>query len=374
MKNKLVYVITSLDYGGTQKQLYYIIKILKEQLNYLLLEPVIITLKRGGRDREKFNSLGLKIYDLNMPEKFGFLTTIFLLKYFLKFVFIILKEKPVIVHSFLFQANMFTIFIKIFFPKCKTILSERVAEKEKLVNLKISKMFYKFKFLYDKILVNSQRLKNFLVTVQDVDEKKVVVIPNMIDLQDIKSKLSEEEIRKELNLSKYDTMILSIGRLHKQKGYDILLEVSKKLKLEKEKMSDIKTNIVFIILGDGEERNVLEKEVQENKLENMVKFLGYKKNVYDYINACDIFLLKAISFNKPVISTDVEGVRELIENLPNCFVVPLEKDKSKTSDIIVEKILYLISLKGKIKNDYSKVVEKYLVKNVSKQFFNLYGC
>lgn len=392
MKNKLIYVITSLDYGGTQKQLYYIVRMLKnlcKQKEIVAdtkqIEPIIISLKRGGKYREKFISLGTKIYDLGMSKNFNLLTIIFFLKYFLKFVFIILKEKPFIVHSFLFQANIFTIFVKIFSPRCKIILSERVAEKEKWFNLKISRLFYKFEFLYDKILVNSEDLKKFVIVNQNVRNEKITVIPNIIDLQNITINISEEKIRAELNLSKDDVMILSVGRLHKQKGYDILIEVAKKLKSEKIKKLENKKDICFIVIGEGKERKVLEKKVIKYDLSDLVKFIGYKENIYDYINACDIFLLtslwegspnvllEAISFNKSVISTSVEGVRELIENLPNCFIIPLREDRLKVVDDIVEKISYLSVEKEKIKNNYSNIIEKHFVWNISEKFLNLYN-
>ena len=95
MQKKIVYVITSLDYGGTQKQLYYIVKMMQELYKKERLEniePIIVSLKRGGRYKEKFISLGVKIYDLGMPEKFSLFTVIFLVKYLFRFMYIILKE------------------------------------------------------------------------------------------------------------------------------------------------------------------------------------------------------------------------------------------------------------------------------------------
>lgn len=48
---------------------------------------------------------------------------------------------------------------------------------------------------------------------------------------------------------------------------------------------------VFVIIGDGIEYNRLINYAKKLEVEKYIRFLGYKENIYDYINACDLFLL-----------------------------------------------------------------------------------
>ncbi len=384
ISKKIMYVITSLNYGGTQKQLYYLLKSIKENYCENVI-PIVISLKKNGLMKEKIKSLGVVVDNLFLQEKFSLLNCLALAVSMLKYIYLLLLNRPCIVHSFLFQANILNFFTKVFIPECRVILSERVAEKEKKFNLKLTSFFYKKPSLYDKVMVNSQELKKFVIKEQNVLEEKVVVVENIIDLQDLIIEKTETEIREQLGLKKDDFMILSIGRLHKQKGYDLLIEIVRKIKNEQEiKKLSREANILFVVIGDGEEKKVLERKVCNYGLFDYIKFIGYKKNVYDYINACDIFLLtslwegspnvilEAMSFNKPIVSSEVCGVKEIIENLSSCFLVSLEDRRDIVVDNFTKYIKMLFLNRFDKKNDYSFVLKKHFVGNVIKKIEQMY--
>lgn len=126
---------------------------------------------------------------------------------------------------------------------------------------------------------------------------------------------------------KFDGMrILSVGRLSKQKGFDIAINVAMNLQ---------KNNIDFkwYIIGDGEERDVLRNQVEKNNIENYIEFLGAKTNPYPFFRDCDIYVQpsryegfgltinEAKAFNKPIVSTKFAGAYEQIENEKTGFIV-----------------------------------------------------
>lgn len=77
--------------------------------------------------------------------------------------------------------------------------------------------------------------------------------------------------------------LLSVGRLHVQKGMDIALDAAHYLKVQ---------GFAFrwLIVGEGSERPALEKKIAEYGLENHVFLLGSRQNPYVYMTKCDILI------------------------------------------------------------------------------------
>ena len=113
--------------------------------------------------------------------------------------------------------------------------------------------------------------------------------------------------------------IVSAGRLVPQKGYDRLLKVSKQLHNEGFSFS-------LLILGEGQERQVLENYMLDNAMDDYVEMPGFSKNPYFEIASSDIFvcssraegfslvIAEAIILGLPVVSTYCSGPNELLEN------------------------------------------------------------
>lgn len=369
VKNKIFYVITSLDYGGTQRQLYFLIKKLRQNLNFDY-SIFLISLKSKGRFKSKFEELNIPIYYLGLTEN-NLILNFFILPFALtKFIILFLKCRPKIVHSFLFQANVFARILKILDRKIFLICSERVAERQK----RWQKILLKFSnFLVDKFIVNSEDLKKFVSFSQKIKAEKIEVIHNLILPEEIKLKNSAEQIRASLGIRNGDFLVLSIGRLHKQKGFDLLLEIVKKF-VDEVKIKNYKRRFVFVVIGDGEEMDFLLNRTRFLSLGEYIRFLGYKENVYDYINACDLFLLtsywegspnvvlEAIYFKKPVISTSVEGVQDYLNE---AYIVSLKNNRERIIIEFVDKILeFYLSL-----NECATIFKKCLKENFDINFY-----
>ena len=84
------------------------------------------------------------------------------------------------------------------------------------------------------------------------------------------------------------------------------------------------------ILGEGEQRGYLQKKINQLNLKDKIFLIGYKKNVYQYLNNCKLFILtsnyedpgfvliEAGFMNKTVITSDCpNGPEEIIENNKN---------------------------------------------------------
>lgn len=165
----------------------------------------------------------------------------------------------------------------------------------------------------DKIICVSEHAKEVFTEYTSIKDK-VVTIYNPINQEEIMDKATANV---DNIFSDPCFTICSVGRLSIEKGYDRLLKVTKKLNEE--------NNVNLFVIGEGEEREKLQDYIKENRLEEKVKLLGFKKNPYSYMKQCDLFistslsegfslvLAEAIVLEIPIISTNTAGASELLQ-------------------------------------------------------------
>lgn len=130
--------------------------------------------------------------------------------------------------------------------------------------------------------------------------------------------------REELGFKPSDIIVSSSGRIIKDKGYEYLASAIKSIR---------EPNIKFIIIGDGVYREELKDVLAEEIAIGRVILTGFTENVYSYLNISDIFilptlhetlsvsLLEASAMSLPLISCNVGGVPEVVENNVNGLLV-----------------------------------------------------
>ena len=195
---------------------------------------------------------------------------------------------------------------------------------------------------YINALIKSCKNINYLVLVsKELKEfyksylgDKAIYIPNCLDSMPKKT-------------SKLDSKnLIAVGRLSKEKGFDDLLRLFKKLTF---KHPDWKLNVV----GDGLERNNLLTLSKELKLGDKVVFHGYqnKENINNLLSDSAIYvmtshtesfglvLIEAMSFGVPCISySSAQGANEIIEDGVNGYII-----KNRDEEEMINKISMLIS-------------------------------
>ena len=126
--------------------------------------------------------------------------------------------------------------------------------------------------------------------------------------------LKNSKIKEDLDSNfKY---ILSIGRLTHQKNFNLLIEGFKEIK---KKYNEYK----LIILGEGEKRQELEKLVKELNLEKDVLFLGFKNNIFNYLQMSDCLISTAL-WEDPGFTLIESGILNKIVISSNCPNGPIE--------------------------------------------------
>jgi len=208
------------------------------------------------------------------------------------------------------------------------------------------------KKLYLWIEKISARWKDVIITVSDFDRQvalenkfktKIISIHNAVNLQGfelLEKKSARQELAKRIADSadrfnqhpaarerlgagfKINDSLMIIGAIanfYPTKGLTYLIEAANILK---DKLPDSK----FIIIGDGQERQKLEEQIQKNGLQEKVLLTGTVPDAHLYLKAFDIFvvpsvkeglpyvLLKAMATGIPIVATKVGGIPEVLDN------------------------------------------------------------
>lgn len=128
--------------------------------------------------------------------------------------------------------------------------------------------------------------------------------------------LSSEKIS-DADFSSNEIKLIGVGKLLKNKGFDRLLRIIYRLLSEG-------YPIHLYILGEGPEREALQKYISDNQMKNQVTLLGYQLNPYKYIAQCDLFVCaslaegfstattEALILGIPVCTVKVSGMQEML--------------------------------------------------------------
>jgi N-acetylgalactosamine-N,N'-diacetylbacillosaminyl-diphospho-undecaprenol 4-alpha-N-acetylgalactosaminyltransferase len=169
--------------------------------------------------------------------------------------------------------------------------------------------------------------------------------------------------------------ILAVGRLSKEKGFDILIKSFAK--------SDLKNMVKLVILGEGKERKNLEKLIIKLGLKSQVLLFGKVDNPFIYMKYANFFvlssryesfgnvLLEALACQTPVIAANCEtSPSEIIKNEENGLLVPVGDENALKS--AMEELFYDQKLYEKLKANTRKSVEKFGIENIIKDWINLF--
>ncbi len=211
------------------------------------------------------------------------------------------------------------------------------------VQLLNNSLKYKWSFLpfCDGIITNTQSIKKEYDSYGWWDSNFVKVIYNGINLDAFS--------KKKFDLSAYlpksqkkPFIIVSTGRLAKQKGFEYLISAAKWV-------IDKKPDTYFFIAGEGKLKSELQKQIKDFGIEKNFHLLGFHSNVSELLNAADLFvlpslyegmpnsLMEALAHGIPSISTRVNGVEELMIDGEHGYIV-----KSGDANALEEAIIKCI--------------------------------
>ncbi len=168
-----------------------------------------------------------------------------------------------------------------------------------------------------KIIVSTNAVKEFTSKQERIPASKFEVIRNPITLPEV-SEGEAAMLRSKLGIPQNTTVVLTVGRFSEEKGQEFLVDAAKIL--------IAKSELFFVIVGHGSRRDFLIQRVKECNISNKVFVLEDPQNAKRYYGIADIFVLpslregqslvmsEAMQSNIPVVATNIEGIRESVED------------------------------------------------------------
>ena len=269
---------------------------------------------------------------------------------------------PIIVHTF--HGHVF----HSYFGKIKTNIF-------KLIERRLAKKT-------DAIIAISEIQKKELTDEHKICErKKVRVIPLGFDLDQFNEKkiTHRDKTRSAYKIANDEIAIGIIGRLAPIKNHAYFLDIIKEV------LPTVNENIKCFIVGDGTERKLIEDRIEKINEDhpNSMVLTSWIKDVGAFNAGMDVIcltsknegtpvsLIEAQAGGIPVVTTDVGGVRDIVNEGETGYIVPIENKK-----LFMERLIELVQNEKKRKkmsqNGWNHVQEKFHFKTLVKNMDNLY--
>jgi glycosyltransferase involved in cell wall biosynthesis len=320
-----------------------------------------------GPFAEELQNNGIEFFELNRQP--GFDTNL------IKQIRQIIKDNNVdIIHCHQYTPWVYGV-IAAAFTKTKVIFTEHgrfypdsSTWKRKLIN-PILNLFT------DQVTAISEATSQALIEFENIPEKSINVIYNGIT----PLRVNPDEVtklRSELSIPENHTILGTIARFDPIKNHTMMLKA----------FSEVLTkhpNSTLIIIGDGDERSVIETCIDELFISKNVILTGYKAQPKNYLALMDVYLLsslsegtsmtllEAMSLSKPCVVTDAGGNPEIVINNENGFITPNDNADEFAQGIM--QALSSISNSNELgQASKNRFISLFSEKSMNKQYRNLY--
>lgn len=355
MRKRILLLNTSFKYEGPNDVLWQ----LARHVNSSRYNIVFGCMHDGGEMEKVYNDAGYQTHNFKM-ERFWDLRSVFRVKNFIK------AEKIDLVMAQLLRSEVF--------GGCGTWLAgvPLVLVIQNIDSYRSKPWFFPHYYLSRlsmlwpvKVVTASEYVRQYVMKYQGVKEDQVIAIHDTVDPEQfIKLKKDKKLVREELKLKPSDIVVGTVARLTPQKGLFYLLEAFKSLSLRHK-------NIKLVIVGDGPQKNEILQWIRKENLEEKVLLTGFCRDYDRIMQGFDLFvlpslweglplvLLSAMASGKPVVSTRVSGIPEVITDGLNGFLVPPADTKA-----LIEKIETLL-IDNDIRDKLGERAKENIINNFS---------
>ncbi len=311
---RIAYVIGQLTHGGTEGQLYELVR----NLDRDRFIPLVCALSSGGYWADQIRAQGIDVLELQRRGHYDILR-------FWKLYQLLQRWKPDIVQTMLWSANSYGRIASRLAGVSTVIACERVAGHSKgALKVVVDRLLDRFT---DRYIVNAPSVADYLVEGQHrLSRAKIEVIPNGVNATRFGTKTGNAEKRQEFGIAFDEPVIGTIGRLAHQKNQRCFLQACELLR---ERLPSFKV----LIVGEGPLRPALEAQVADLGLSTSVTFTGIRDDVPELFAIMDVFafssdseglpnvVLEAMAASLPVVATAVGGTGDAVVNGQTGYLV-----------------------------------------------------
>lgn len=348
-KIKVAHIITLLEFGGAQQNTLYTVSHLTQDH----FKPMLVTGKGAFLDSDALFSVSLPVHFVKYLRRsinlfFDFIALMHLF-------FILRKEKPDIVHTHSSKAGILGRWAAFFarvpviihtyhgfgfneyqnrFIRCLFVFIERITA-----------------WITDGIICVSSENISYALSKKIGSKSKYHLIRSGISLElYAHSTSSIERLRQEFDIIPNCKVLTMIACFKPQKNCIDLVRLAYELVFKKDMKS-----IKFILIGDGEQRKMIECEIERNNLSGYFLLPGWRRDVPQLLRITDIFVLtslweglpraavEALVTGVPVVAYAVDGLKEIIRDGFNGYLTEphhIENMAEKIYEILKNSSLY----------------------------------
>jgi glycosyltransferase involved in cell wall biosynthesis len=317
-RKRVLFLVPSLIGGGAQR----VFSTLLRHLDRLRFEPHLGVLRPTG------------VYLKDIPQDVGIHDLkVARVRYAAPSIVRFIRElHPDTVLSTLGHLNLTLMAIKPLLPRQTRLLIREAAVASSFLEMEVQHPAvwrWAYRYLYrraDKIICLSDTMVEDMATEFRLPRAKLVRIYNPVDAGRVQQ-LAEEQ---EDPYPDPGARIVAVGRLCRQKGYDILMDA---MPAVLQQAPDAR----LAILGEGPLEAELKQQSRRLRLDGAVEFLGFQQNPWPYVKHADVFvlpsryeglpnvLLEALALGRPAVVTDCPGaMREIRDPHLSMELVPPE--------------------------------------------------
>lgn len=319
-KIKVLYVIENTSFGGGERGFGQ----LSTGLNRDCFQTHIAA-HPGGELQEIARQAGVSFFPIDMSRKVNFRSIGQISK-------LISKNRINIVHSMGARADFFARMACRKIPSTATICTVAMLIEGFDVGC-LRKTVYKIADqcsagYVTRYIAVSKALKIRLVEKYKIPANKITVIYNGVELDQYNPNMNvSETVRRSLGITDDHPIIGTIGRLVYQKGFSYFLKAA-------ERVYSKKKQVRFVIVGHGQEEANLKSLAESLGISKLCTFAGLRFDVAHLLSAFDIFVLpsvleglpriviEAMAMERPIVATDIDGVREELKHNKTGLLVP----------------------------------------------------
>lgn len=231
-----------------------------------------------------------------------------------------------IFHSHGYKADIYGMLLRFFRKKLVILTTHHGWIRNTWTQVVLGGLAAKASFQFDHTIIVSNEMKRHLPRIT-LKKKKYSVIHNAIRVTDYKATGVRDKQRSLLGVKEDEIVLLSLGRLSREKGCKNLLDAF-------EIVHQQYNNVKLVYVGDGPLMTHLKDKIVRYNLSEKVLLCGHHQQIQPFYEAADIFIcpsdteglsnaiLESMAFSIPVIATDVGGNPEIIVQQVNGLLVP----------------------------------------------------
>jgi len=305
---KILYTIPNFNTAGSGKSVYDLVK----GLDRTIFEPEVCCFHNKGAFYKEVEALGVKIhifpFTTDYKPRMTFLARILKISNFFK------SNNYDLIHSWHWSSDISE-------PLAAKLAGIPYVYTKKAMGWKGRYWNLRTKLSTKVIAVNEDMMTDYFSNRLD----KVVNFPLAVDVEHYQPTVASETMRRQLNLSPEDFVIISVANLVEVKGIEVLLESVNHIK---------NPNLKVLIVGD--DTGAYAQKLKTKYLnQSQFQFIGKQLDVRPYLALSDLFViptkdegrregipnapLEAMAMERIVLGSHITGVRDILEPFPECM-------------------------------------------------------